>query len=69
MLLSWIKGQEVIYVKKYTSDIRNNNNNNNDNIYNTYLRDLESQTDHQILARRPNQVIINKKENLYSGLC
>ena len=34
------------------------------------LCDFEIQTDHLILARRPNLVIIDKKENLpNSGLC
>ena len=37
---------------------------------NKLLWDFEKQTDHLILARRPDLVIVNKKENLpNSGLC
>ena len=33
-------------------------------------KDLNIQTDHLILARRPNLIIINKKDNLTNcGLC
>ena len=56
----------VIIIFKNIIDNNNNNSFVNDE-YNKNLWDFEIQTDHLISARRPDLVIVNKKQNCHPG--